>query len=185
MWFSARTSATSTPQRVAAACSSIMRIAAPHWRIGCTKWRTLREPSVSWLPYFFSSPGACADAHARPVGLHLVGDDHRQAGAHAGAHLGAVGDDGHQAGRIDGDEDVRVIDRAARHLAGAGVPGGHRRTRQHTRRRAPARRNRRCPSSRTGGSHSRCRPAAIDVVSNMWVMAYTPVEARRTAAAMR
>ena len=23
------------------------------------KWRTLREPSVSWLPYFTSSPGDC------------------------------------------------------------------------------------------------------------------------------
>ena len=75
------------------------------------------------------------DAHARPVGLHLVGDHHRQAGPHAGAHLGAVGDDGHQTGRVDGDEDVRVVDRAARHLAGAGVPGRHRRARQHARRR--------------------------------------------------
>ena len=28
-------------------------------------------------------------------------------------------------------------------------------------------------------------PGWIDVVSNMWVMAYTPVEARRTASAMR
>ena len=59
LWFSACTADTSTPQRFAAACSSIMRIAAPHWRIGCTKCRVLREPSVSWLPYFFSSPGAC------------------------------------------------------------------------------------------------------------------------------
>jgi hypothetical protein len=41
------TSIGSTPQRLAAACSSIMRIAAPHWRIGWMKWRTLREPSVS------------------------------------------------------------------------------------------------------------------------------------------
>ena len=28
-------------------------------------------------------------------------------------------------------------------------------------------------------------PGWIDVISNMWVMAYTPVEARRTASAMR
>ena len=26
------------------------RAAAPHWRIGWIQWRTLREPSVSWLP---------------------------------------------------------------------------------------------------------------------------------------
>ncbi len=35
-----------------------MRAAAPTWRIGIRKWRVLREPSVSWLPYFASSPGA-------------------------------------------------------------------------------------------------------------------------------
>jgi len=34
-------------------------MAAPHWRIGWMKWRMLREPSVSWLPYLGSSPGAC------------------------------------------------------------------------------------------------------------------------------
>src|SRR5215831_54969 len=48
-----------TPQRCAAAVSSICRMAAPHSRIGWMKWRTLREPSVFWLPYFFSSPGDC------------------------------------------------------------------------------------------------------------------------------
>src|SRR5271169_141263 len=35
------------------------RAAAPHSRIGWMKWRRLREPSVFWLPYFFSSPGDC------------------------------------------------------------------------------------------------------------------------------
>ncbi len=38
----------------------MVRAEAPHSRIGWRKWRTLREPSVSWLPYFFSSPGDCA-----------------------------------------------------------------------------------------------------------------------------
>ena len=28
--------------------------------MGSKKCRVLREPSVSWLPYFSSSPGACA-----------------------------------------------------------------------------------------------------------------------------
>ena len=36
------------------------RAAAPQRRIGSKKWRVLREPSVSWLPNFFSSPGAWA-----------------------------------------------------------------------------------------------------------------------------
>src|SRR5271168_478364 len=58
-WFCACTSPTGTPQRCAAAVSSICRIAAPHSRIGWIKWRMLREPSVFWLPYFFSSPGDC------------------------------------------------------------------------------------------------------------------------------
>src|SRR5271168_3971900 len=58
-WFFASTSETSTPQRFAAAASSIMRAAAPTWRIGMKKCRVEREPSVSWLPYFTSSPVAC------------------------------------------------------------------------------------------------------------------------------
>ena len=36
------------------------RAAAPQRRMGSKKWRVLREPSVSWLPKRFSSPGACA-----------------------------------------------------------------------------------------------------------------------------
>src|SRR5271163_2713641 len=59
-WFFASTSETSTPQRLAAASSSIMRAAAPTWRIGLMKWRVEREPSVSWLPYRASSPVAWA-----------------------------------------------------------------------------------------------------------------------------
>ena len=51
-------SSRSTPHFLAAACSSIERTAAPICRIGWMWWRMLREPSVSWLPYFGSSPGA-------------------------------------------------------------------------------------------------------------------------------
>ena len=36
------------------------RAAAPQRRMGSKKWRVLREPSVSWLPNFFSSPVAWA-----------------------------------------------------------------------------------------------------------------------------
>ena len=36
-----------------------MRALAPQRRNGMNQWRVLREPSVSWLPYLASSPGAC------------------------------------------------------------------------------------------------------------------------------
>ena len=38
----------------------MVRAAAPQRRMGSKKCRVLREPSVSWLPNFFSSPGAWA-----------------------------------------------------------------------------------------------------------------------------
>src|SRR5690606_8627621 len=63
--------------------------------------------------------GRLDDAYLGPVGLELVGHHHGQAGAHAGAHLGAVGDDGHDAVGPDRDEDLRVVDRAVRHAVGA------------------------------------------------------------------
>src|SRR5207247_9477889 len=48
------------------------------------------------------------DLDSAPVRLQLVGEDHRNAGAHALAHLRAMGDDGHGTGRIDGHEEIRV-----------------------------------------------------------------------------
>ena len=45
---------------------------------------------------FLLVTGSLLHAHLRPVSLHLVGDHHGQAGAHAGAHLGPVGEDGDQ-----------------------------------------------------------------------------------------
>ena len=59
------------------------------------------------------------DAHARPIGFQLVGDDHRQAGARAGAHLRANSDDGHGPVGRDRDEEVRIGPDAVRHLVGA------------------------------------------------------------------
>ncbi len=61
--------------------------------------------------------------HARPVGFHLLGDDHRQAGADAGSHFGAMRHDGHGSVRRDGDEHARIDHDAVRHLAGAGLVG--------------------------------------------------------------
>ena len=55
------------------------------------------------------------DAHAVPVGLELVGNDHRHAGANALPHLGAVADDADDAVLADGDEHERIVDPAMRH----------------------------------------------------------------------
>lgn len=66
------------------------------------------------------------DLHARPVRLHFFSDDQRQAGADAGAHLGAVRDDGDDAVRRDGDEHARIHHDAMRHLACAGLVCGER-----------------------------------------------------------
>ena len=87
--------------------------------------------------------GRLHDAHARPVGFELVGDDHRHAGAHALAHLGAMADDADDAVLADRDEHQRVVDPAVRHAVGAvlgRVRGAQRR--RGIRRRAPARRAR-------------------------------------------
>ena len=60
------------------------------------------------------------DAHARPIGLQLVGNDHRQAGARAGAHLRADSDDGHGPVGRDRNKDVGIRPEAVRHLVRAG-----------------------------------------------------------------
>ena len=54
----ARHSPALTPQRAAAAPTSISRAAAPAWRSGTKFCRTERLPSVFWSPYFLS-PSAC------------------------------------------------------------------------------------------------------------------------------
>ena len=55
-------------------------------------------------------------AHACPVGLQLVGEDHRKRGAcRAVAHLGAGRDDAHRAVAGDRDEHLGVVDDAVGH----------------------------------------------------------------------
>jgi len=39
-----------TPSFTAQACSSMVRVVAPNSRMRSKLWRTLREPSVYWLP---------------------------------------------------------------------------------------------------------------------------------------
>jgi hypothetical protein len=117
--FCASTSPTGTFHWLAAACSSICRAAAPQRRIGMNQCRVLREPSVSWLPYLASSPGRLDDADALHVGFELVGDDARQAGADALAHLRAVDDDRDRAVGRDLDEDLRALAQAVRHAVAA------------------------------------------------------------------
>ena len=63
--------------------------------------------------------GRLHDAYAPPVGLELVGDDHRHAGAHALTHFGAMADDADDAVLADRDEDQRTVDPAVRHAVGA------------------------------------------------------------------
>ena len=59
--------------------------------------------------------------HAGPVGAHLVGKHHRQAGARrARAHLGTRRDDIDNAVLADRHEDLGIVDDAVRHRAGAG-----------------------------------------------------------------
>ena len=59
------------------------------------------------------------DADLRPVGIELVGDDHRDRGAHALSHLLPVAGHGDDAVGGDGDEDARVVAPALRHAVGA------------------------------------------------------------------
>ena len=59
--------------------------------------------------------------HARPVGLHFLGHDQRQAGPYAGSHFGTVRHDRHGAVRGDSHEDARIDHGAVRHFAGAGL----------------------------------------------------------------
>jgi hypothetical protein len=59
------------------------------------------------------------DLDARPIGLELVGDDQRHAGAHALAHFRTMANDGDSAVRRDRDEGLRIVDGAMRHAVGA------------------------------------------------------------------
>jgi len=52
---------------------------------------------------------------AGPVGLQLVGDDHRNAGAHTLTHLRAMTGDRHGAVVTDRHEHPRIVDRSMRH----------------------------------------------------------------------
>ena len=63
-------------------------------------------------------------AHARPIGIKLVGDDHRQAGARgAVTHFSPMRNNGDDTVLVDRNEDVRVGHHAMRHLVGAGSIG--------------------------------------------------------------
>ncbi len=95
------------------------------------------------------------DAHPRPVGLQLVGDGHRQAGARPGAHLGAMRDDGDDAVGRDRDKDMGIAHHPARHLVGAGRKGGECRA---------GRQEFGGDDKAAGGDHSLQKAAAADVL---------------------
>jgi hypothetical protein len=66
---------------------------------------------------------ALDDLDAGPVGVELVGGDHRQRRADAGPHLRAVRDDVHRPIGIDAQEDARVEGGVVRGVAEAGCAG--------------------------------------------------------------
>ena len=90
----------------------------------------LCEPSVSWDPYFSALPIACAISHVRPVCAELVGEGHGQRHAGSLPHLRPVHRDRHEAGLVDGDEDVGLEGRRD-HLGGAGCEDASARHRRH------------------------------------------------------
>ncbi len=71
------------------------------------------------VPVALLVPRSLHDPHALPVGLELVGDDHRHPRPHALSHLGAVADDGYGAVVRDGDEGKGVVDPAVGHAVRA------------------------------------------------------------------
>ena len=67
------------------------------------------------IPELLLVAGRLRDAHALPVGLELVRDDHRHARPDTLTHLGAMADDRHGAVLRDRHERHRVVDPAVRH----------------------------------------------------------------------
>ena len=63
--------------------------------------------------------GRLRDLHPGPIGLHLVGDDQRYAGAHALPHFGAGADNSDEPVRRDRHEGARIVDRSMRHAVRA------------------------------------------------------------------
>ncbi len=102
---------------------------------------------------FLLVAGRLLDMDAGPVGLELVGHHHRQAGARAGAHLGAMIDDGHDAAGVDRDKDMRIGDHPAGKLGGAGGVGEG----------SPRRQEFGGEDEAAGGQHAAQKAAAADV----------------------
>ena len=71
--------------------------------------------------------------HPRPVGLHFLGHDQRQAGSDPRSHLGAVRHDGDGPVGGDGDEDARIDHGAVRHVRSTGLVVGKCLARHHRR----------------------------------------------------
>ena len=87
--------------------------------------RAARTVGVLVAEFDFVAMGLL-DMNPRPVGFHFVGDDHRKAGADAGAHFRTMGHDGHSAVGCDGHEHARIHHRPVRHLVRSGDIGRHR-----------------------------------------------------------
>ena len=171
------------PSASAAACSSIVRAEAPHSRIGWMKWRTLREPSVSWLPYFFSSPGDCTmrtrAQSASSSSATIIGSVVRAAPVPISARAATMVT---MPSAADRHEDLRIA---------------HGRRSASCRRRSDRRRARRCTAGNCAAStrpplaatpFSTPRRLTLVITSLLWVLSrscHAPFAAARTAAWMR
>src|SRR5262249_36815636 len=127
------------------------------------------------------------DLDLRPVGFHLLGDDQRQAGAHASAHLRAVRDDGDDAVGRDRDAHARADHATVRHLPGASLIG------------EGLARHHGCGEHEAAGDTQSLQDAAagnlldpdmlLEATKLLWVVDeihdHTPVDARWTAFSMR
>ena len=63
--------------------------------------------------------GRLRDFDLGPIGFHLVGHHHGQAGAGTGSHFRTMGDDGDRAIRRDGNKDMRIPHHATGHTVRA------------------------------------------------------------------
>src|ERR1700716_1035168 len=65
--------------------------------------------------------GRLLHLHARPIGLHFLSHNQRQAGPDTRSHFGAVRHDRHGSIGCNGNEDARVDHSAVRHLSGTSL----------------------------------------------------------------
>src|SRR5712671_6128685 len=126
--------------------------------------------------------------YPRPLGLHFLGDDQRQAGPDTGSHFGAMRHDRNRSIGGEGNEDARVDHRAVRHLSGTRFISRKRLTRHHRRGQHQAARDAEALEN-AATRNVLDLDAALDAAKLVGICDdvhdQTPVEARWTAFSMR